>query len=679
MEYYKNRLCISMRELVDGGVMTESAYGSMTKRKEADVVRRGCRGRVALVAVSSLPDRYREAVRELTEGDGNVLHAWFRKNYEVDQRAVVWYNEWATRQKGASQKHVQEYVVNASVLNTCIKLYRSASSIRKTMGCEKYDWVQMQEAVEYYRQLTGHTLPESMLRFRKRVVAYMEQGYESLLSGKFGNQNTRKVSHQVERLVLAIAVQPNKPWNTSVWEMYNAFVTGEHQVWDWETGELLNPDDFCDRKGDPLQLSESTINNILNDPKNQILVRHATESYTTFMHEVMPHMHRHAAEFSLSKISFDDRDLPRKLQDTKARPKAYYAYDVASQCVVGFAYNRKKNVDIVLDCFRSMFALLDKRGWGCPAEIEVENHLMSQWRESFLKAGELFPFVHFCAPMNSQEKYAEQMNGSKKRTIEKKNHLGIGRFYAKQRAYRTESKKVFDELNDTYEEREYYSWEQLIAEDMQDVMEFNNSLHPNQKKYPGMTRWEVLESNINPELKPLDKASLSRFIGVKVETSIRRNSYCRVMYKDWWLSSVRVMEKLKPGNVKVDAYCLMGDEGEVQEVYIWQGDRLIDKLEDLGTYNTATAEQTEQDREIYEAQCKKIAQFKGYVNEHKVAKVGIEKVAAHELRAVEDPPGADDTPEAFPDVVPDVIPEVYEGPSDGVRTSYEERDAVSDI
>ncbi len=100
------------------------------------------------------------------------------------------------------------------------------------------------------------------------------------------------------------------------------------------------------------------------------------------MHEQMPHVHRHAPEFSFSKDSFDDRDLPRKLKDTKARPKAYYAYDVTSQCVVGYAYNRNKNVDLVADCFRSMFRLIESKGWGCPAQVEVENHLMSQWKES---------------------------------------------------------------------------------------------------------------------------------------------------------------------------------------------------------------------------------------------------------------------------------------------------------
>ena len=462
-----------------------------------------------------------------------------------------------------------------------------------------------------------------MLRFRKKVNEYQQCGYSCLISGKFGNQSRRKVDHKTERLIISIAALPNKPFNTSVWEMYNAFVCGELEVYDVETGALFNPAEWTDKSGEPLSLSESTIANYLNKPKNRVLIEQSTTSYTTFMHEQMPHVHRHAPEFSFSKISFDDRDLPRKLVDTKARPKAYYAYDVTSQCVVGYAYNRHKNVDLVTDCFRSMFRLIERHGWGCPAQVEVENHLMSQWRDSFLKAGVLFPFVRFCAPMNSQEKYAEPLNGAKKRSVEHKNHLGIGRFYAKSRAYRTESNKVFDSFNDTYEDKQYYTWDELIADDIRDIQEFNNSLHPNQKKYPGMTRWQVLEANMNPSLQPMDKSVWARFIGDHVETTIRRNSYCRVAYKDWWLSKTDVIERLDPNNWKVEAYYLTNEVGEITDMYIFQDDRLIDKLEDVGTFNTAEAEQTIKDKEIYDVQQRKIAGFKGYVNRNAIKGVGI--------------------------------------------------------
>ena len=415
MEYHDNRLCISMRELVDGGVMTVPNYKQLSARGRIDIVRRGGRGGYALIAVSSLPDAYQDKLKELYPDPSlEVLLAWLDANYEVDQAAVAYFNDWRNQcgHDHATDAHVKEYVTNASVLNACIKLYNNAKAIQKTMG-QKYDWSMMSQAVEGYRMKTGHTLPASMLRFRKKVNEYQRDGYQCLISRKFGNQTSRKVDYRTERLILSIAVLPNKPFNTNVWELYNSFVCGELDVYDPETGELFDASEWTDKNGDPKSLSESTITNYLNKPKNRLFIEHSLDSYTTFMHEQMPHVHRHAPEFSFSKISFDDRDLPRKLKDTKARPKAYYAYDVTSQCVVGYAYNRNKNVDLVADCFRSMFRLIESKGWGCPAQVEVENHLMSQWKESFLKAGVLFPFVRFCAPMNSQEKYAEPMNGGK--------------------------------------------------------------------------------------------------------------------------------------------------------------------------------------------------------------------------------------------------------------------------
>lgn len=635
MEYYNGKLCISMRELVDGGIMTIPNYKQLAARKKIDIARRGDRGGCALVVVDSFPPRYKEDIyTRFPDSDSVRLAGWVRSNYEIDQSAVVFFHDPEKTGLDLKPEKIREYITNASVLNTCIRLYDNARTYQRIAG-DKYDWGKMAAAVDSLRVQFGHTLPGSMLRFRKKVAEYRREGYGCLISGKFGNQSARKVDYRTERLILGIAVLPNKPFNTNVAEMYNQFVCGELDVYDPETGELFNPDDFTDRDGEPRVLSETTINNYLNKPKNRVLIEHKLSSWSTFMHEQMPHMHRHAPEFSFSKISFDDRDLPRKLKDTKARPKAYYAYDVASQCVVGFAYNRNKNVDLVVDMFRSMFRLIDRKGWGCPAQVEVENHLMSQWKDSFLKAGVMFPFVRFCAPQNSQEKYAEPMNGAKKKAVEHRNHLGIGRFYAKDRHYRTEGRKVFDEQNDTYEDKQYYSWDELVADDMRDVMEFNNSLHPNQKKYPGMTRWQVLEANMNPNLEPINKAVLARFIGDHVETSVRRNSYCRVGYTDWWLSGTGVLERLAPNNWKVDAYYLTDDDGNITDVYIYQNGMLVDKLQNVGTFNTADCEQTDADRAVFVEQRKKISGFNAYVMDNAISSVGVSRVRPEQAKAVE--------------------------------------------
>ena len=217
------------------------------------------------------------------------------------------------------------------------------------------------------------------------------------------------------------------------------------------------------------------------------------------------------------------------------------------------------------------------------------------------------PIRKILRPDEFTGKHAEQFNGAKSAASNTANHVGIGRFFAKSRQYRTESNKVFDEFNNTYVEKEYYTWDELIADDMRDIYEYNHALHPNQKKYKGMTRWDVLVANINPTLQPLDKATIARYVGEKVSTTIRRNSYCRVAGVDWWLSKTEVIELLAPNDYKVEAYYLTDEEGKITDMFIYQGDMYIDRLENLGTYNTARAEQTEEDEKIFVEQRKRSA------------------------------------------------------------------------
>ena len=624
LEYYSNKLCISAMELVERGVMSAPNYKALSARGKLKVARRGSRSNTALVVVDSLPESYKEKVDEIyPNGESVRLLGWLRSNYETDQKAVTFFMSIDQCKVELSPEKVKEYVNNASVLNTCIQLYDNAKAIHRTMG-EKYDWSMMAAAIEGLRKEFGHTLPASTLRFRKKVAEYKREGYCCLISGKFGNQSARKVDYKTERLMLSLAVQPNKPFNTNVHEMYISFVCGELDVWDPDTGELFNPDDFTDKNGEPKELSETTINNYLNNPKNKLLIDHKLNSWSTFYHEQSPYMHRHSGEFSLSQITMDDVDLTRKLKDTKQRVHAYYAYDAVSQCVLGASYARKKDDMLVVDCFRDMFRLIERNGWGMPAGIEVENHLMTKYKESFLQAGVAFPFVHFCAPLNSQEKLAESLNGAKKKSIIHKNHEGIGRFYGKGK-WRQDYNKVSDENNDTYEDRDYFSWERLVAEDKADNEEWNHSLHPNQKKYKGMTRWDVLIANINPTLLPLDKMTLSRYIGESVETSVKRNSTVRVCYADWWLSDTKVLGRLAPNDYKVTACYLPDENGKPTDVYLFQNGRFIDKVEKVETYSRIMAEQTEEDKAKYTEQRKKVAKFDKFIKDNAIDMVGTQK------------------------------------------------------
>lgn len=605
-------------------IMSVPNYKKLAAKEKINVVRsgRGLGGYV-LVEIATMPLRFQERIK-LKYGDmkEDVIRNWLGSHYHIDAKAREFYTRFRFDNGDAlPPEHIQEYTVNASVIEAVMRAMEDATFMRKTMKAGPVNWGELAGAISYYQAEFGHTLPVSSNRFKKRVSDFKANGYESLISRKFMNQNRRKVTYDIERLLLSIDAQPEQPFNTTVWEQYNMFVQGDLELYDPETGEVLNPADFTDKNGNPLVLSPATVANYLNNPKNKALRAKLHMSQWDFNNAYRPYHLRSIGEFSLSKVSLDDRDLPRPMKDGN-RVKAYYAYDVVSGAVVGYAYNRYKTTELFLDCMRNMFQTLDRNGMYIPAELEVEHHLVSDFADGLMQAGTVFPLIRWCNPGNSREKRAEHKNREKKYGVEKRTQVGIGRWWAKLEANRPKEEKVYDEKNNTYKVKTY-SYEELVADDIRAIQTFNAQPHPNQKRYPGMSRWDVLCAHQNPNLAPWDKAVLYRFIGQHTETTIRQNTYCTVMYNQYGLPSPEIIEKLEPRNYKVDAYYLPDADGTINEVYIYQNGRYIATCKPVARYNENTAEQTEYDKAAYTEQSKYVAQFDKMMKDGKIKRVGI--------------------------------------------------------
>lgn len=656
MEYYGKILCISYNDLIydDRPVMVNGKadysrsrtlkgvhpstlseeelapilsvpnYKKLAAKKEINVVRPGKGlGSYALVEIATMPLRFQERIK-LKYGDmkEDVIRNWLGSHYHIDAKAREFYTRFRFDNGDAlPPEHIQEYTVNASVIEAVMRAMEDATFMRKAMKAGPVNWGELAGAISYYQAEFGHTLPVSSNRFKKRVNDFKANGYESLISRKFMNQNRRKVTYDIERLLLSIDAQPEQPFNTTVWEQYNMFVQGDLELYDPETGEVLNPADFTDKDGNPLVLSPATVANYLNNPKNKALRGKLHMSQWDFNNAYRPYHLRSIGEYALSKVSLDDRDLPRPMKDGN-RVKAYYAYDVVSGAVVGYAYNRYKTTELFLDCMRNMFQTLDRNGMYIPAELEVEHHLVSDFADGLMQAGTVFPLIRWCNPGNSREKRAEHKNREKKYGVEKRTQVGIGRWWAKLEANRPKEEKVYDEKNNTYKVKTY-SYEELVADDIRAIRTFNAQPHPNQKRYPGMSRWDVLCAHQNPNLAPWDKAVLYRFIGQHTETTIRQNTYCTVMYNQYGLPSPEIIEKLEPRNYKVDAYYLPDADGTINEVHIYQNGRYIATCKPVARYNENTAEQTEVDKAAYTEQSKYVAQFDKMMKDGKIKRVGI--------------------------------------------------------
>lgn len=689
MEYYGKILCISYHDLVyddrpsikDGKadysqsralkgvhpsmlseeelapVMSEANYKQLASRGKINVVRNGRgQGGYALVEIATMPLRFRERIkRKYGDLEAEILKNWFGTHFHVDAKAREFYTKFRFENgESLPPERIQEYTVNASVIEAVLAVMADRVLMRKAMKGGPVNWGEMCGAISYYQSEFGHTLPLSANRFKKRVHDFKAHGYESLISGKFLNQNRRKVTYGLERLLLAIDAQPEQPFNTTVWEQYNQFLQGDLELFDPETGEVLNPADFTDKDGNPIVLSPTTVAAYLNKPANKALRAKLHMSQWDFNNSYRPYHLRHAGEYSLSKVSLDDRDLPRPMKDG-VRVKAYYAYDVVSGAVVGYAYNRLKTAELFLDCMRNMFQTLERGGMYIPAELEVEHHLVSDFADGLMQAGVVFPLIRWCNPGNSREKRAEHFNRQKKYGVEKLTQAGIGRWWARLEVNRPKEEKVYDEKNNTWKVKAY-TFDELVADDIRAIGEYNNQLHPNQKRYPGMTRWDVLCRTQNPNLRPWDKAVLYRYIGEHTETTIRQNAYLTVNYEQYRLSSPEVIGRLAARNYKVDAYWLADADGKVDEVYIYQNGRLVDTCKRVVRYNEATAEQTEADKAAYTEQAKYVAKFDKMMKDGKIKRVGIldkgtaKAAAGIEAEALEIQPRDEDDYSAYMDV-----------------------------
>ena len=605
-------------------IMSVPNYKKLAARKEINVVRQGKGlGSYALIEIATMPLRFQERIKlKYGEMKEDILRNWFIGHYHIDAKAREFYTRFRFDNGDTlPPEHIQEYTVNASVIEAVLRAMDDATFMRKAMKAGPVNWGELAGAISYYQAEFGHTLPVSSNRFKKRVNDFKSNGYESLISRKFMNQNRRKVTYKIEDLVRGLAAQAEHPYDTVVAEMYNQFVTGNCEAYDPETGEIFNPEDFTDKSGNPVVLSKATIANILKQPKTIALLAKVHQTQWNFNNSQRPYHLRSLPQYAFSKISADDRDLPRPMRDGNY-VHAYYVSDVASGAVVGYAYNRNKNKDLFLDCMRNMFQTIDQNGWYMPAQIEVEHHLVNKFTDGLMQAGVVFPLIHWCNPGNSREKRQEHVNRGKKYSVEKRTQQNIGRWWAKLEANRPKVEKVYDELNNTYRVPTY-TYEQLVADDIASIKEWNNQPHPNQKKYPGMTRWDVLCGTQNPDLRPWDKAVLYRYIGEHTETSIRQNAYLTVNHEVYRLSDPNVIDRLEPRNYQVDAYWLAGADGNVQEIYVYQHGRLIDTCQKVKRYNEATAEQTEYDKAAYTEQSKYVAQFDKMMKDGKIKRVGI--------------------------------------------------------
>ncbi len=208
-QFYENTLTIPGRALYeDLGVMSESNYKKQCSLGKLNKVRTA-RGldNIALVEFDTLPERFKiEVVRKLGFPPKKEAQHQILKYYKDDFEAMDFFaNFLLADYRTLSDEKQDEYVKNAQMLwamNTYIKERKSFRKARGGNNNLTQIWIDTTAAVVEVQERVGHTLPKSERRLREKLKTFLEDGYSSLVSEKFGNQNTVKVKESQQEALL---------------------------------------------------------------------------------------------------------------------------------------------------------------------------------------------------------------------------------------------------------------------------------------------------------------------------------------------------------------------------------------------------------------------------------------------------------------------------------------------
>jgi len=631
MEFYNGTLCIPANEYYHqydgkkpgkGKVVKENyvPYGTYLRQSQAKlrIVRKGGgKANPALIDFESIPMETRMKVRKDNpkaekEASEKPLYTLVKKDYKAVQFYIDFRFPDGSEISTERKDNILLWSNNAAIMNALVDMYRDHVKARAKLGKGplKKDFFTNAASALYSEKLNEefpNNLPRNQVRLQQKFELYKDIQYMAFVKNNESKNNAIKINAKIFNLLQILSTLPTRPYNTTVNEMYIKFMQGRLEVVNAKTGEQYLPQDYLNEKGDIVTFTDQAINQRLNKPGTQVIIDKKRMGAKDFNDLHRPHHHRHSPELSFSKISLDDRDLVWKDSDSEKRVKAYYAYDVASGCRVGSSYSMTKDETLFLDCLRDMFVFIDRHSFGIPLEVEVEHHLVNKF---FDDLAIMFPYLTICAAGNSQQKRAEHFNRAVKYQVEKNNHPGIGRWWLKSKYNRVSLERVGDDFK-----MQMKPVDRLIADDILDTIEYNYSLHKNQKKYPGMTRMDVLLENLNPALPKFNKQYIYRYIGFKQVTTITRSQYIQVQYAKYGLPSPAVLDKLASNNREVEAYYMPDEEGSIPEVYLYQNDKFICTCARIETYNEAKAEFTELDEKAMVEQAKYIAKFDKFVKD----------------------------------------------------------------
>lgn len=486
MELYHGILAVDVNDLtrMDDGpaVMSEENCHNLRKRGQLNILRRG--GGLdhgVLIEYASLPTRFKTAFAA-KYGDPERQQIEQKMEYRYDQEAHAWYYD---DEHGVPSKLAERYTVNASALKMLVGMKNRMARSRKASGGRGIDWDVIMDESERLRGICGHTLPKSK-RLADLIRRFEREGYACLVSGKLGNDNSRSITEDMGQRILGLKRSMDPIYSIDmIWRQIN--------------------EEAPSRGWRPLK-SKSSILAFLQRTKAQWLDAEVGDTKAKMIlnrqhSTVLPSFPNARWEGDGTKVNLYYRTYVDG-ETRMASINVYEVVDIASEAMLGRAYGAKENFAMFYGALRNA---AENTGF-LPYELVNDNQSSAKTAQAQEWLSRFAHVARTTAPHNGPSKLIESIFGRFQEQVLHRYWNFTGQNVTSRRA---SSRPNMDRIAKNVPALPDRTG--VIAQYEAAVEQWNNSLHPDQARYPGLTRMQVYQAACCPDAMRLSDAARDTF------------------------------------------------------------------------------------------------------------------------------------------------------------------------
>lgn len=382
-----NIIYVSYTELIDSSISTKYMIKDALRRqrqgkvncwqhKRFDLVNgkwveytdKSRKGKVYIV-YDTLKDNYKIQIKKELCGDTDP-YVWV-KNKETEEKEKKLDNicQSLVEKLKVNPKYISEFIdtgnysnIEAQQLTRSVAWLELLNSI-KIKEAHKMGFESIQHLREKALDTINKELDEGLVKFKanklnsvqvlfKYMAKYKKQGINCLISGKFGNQNTRKINDEQHAWLMAEMSKPTKQLFEDIAQKYN---TEAVEKYNWPN------------------LTTAAIKHHLNKKENVRIWHFSRHGVDASNNEFQSLIKRNRPSFPDALISIDGTALQLYYKDSsgKMRSDLYYylVTDAYSLSIVGYAVAYTETSELVMEALKNY---VDTFGYK-PYQLQYDN------------------------------------------------------------------------------------------------------------------------------------------------------------------------------------------------------------------------------------------------------------------------------------------------------------------